>query len=353
MFLIHFRSILPDKIKVLIRKSWGLIFFYGGVFHLIRFLNNLIGKRITIVMYHRVTDRSIESIEESLPFLFTSVETFRRQILFFEKWYKIISFEKLSTYIKHSKVPRNSLIITFDDGYEDNYLMAYPVLRGMNAEATFFLAVDKIAGNGQAWWWDRAYCYFRILEKVGNEDRVLQSLGEEILFLLREFKKDPSRLFGSLNKQDTGRIVAWLDTIENNYPMNNENIMKYNAALSWHQISGMIENMDVGSHTCSHSNITMLDQPQRNYEIAESRKLLQEKTKKKVIAFSYPGGSLDDNAKRMVRDAGYEFAVSTAAGVNDLGSRYALKRINLWEGASLGMHGRFSKGYLAYKLLGF
>jgi peptidoglycan/xylan/chitin deacetylase (PgdA/CDA1 family) len=353
MFLIHFRNILPERIKALIRKSWGLVFFYGGVFHLIRFLNNLIGKRITIVTYHRVTDRSIEAIEESLPFLFASVETFRRQILFLEKWYRIISFEKLSIYIKDGKVPWNSLIITFDDGYEDNYLMAYPVLRDMNAKATFFLAVDKIAGNGQPWWWDRAYCYFRILEKVGNDDRLFQGLGEEILFILSEFKKDPSRLFGSLNKQDTGRIVGWLDTIENKYPINNVSIMKYNGALNWQQISDMNEIVDVGSHSCSHSNITMLDQSQRNYEIGESRKLLQEKTKRKVIAFSYPGGSLDENAKRMVRDSGYEFAVTTAAGVNDLGSRYGLKRINLWEGASLGMHGLFSKGYLAYKLLGF
>lgn len=54
----------------------------------------------------------------------------------------------------------------------------------------------------------------------------------------------------------------------------------------------------------------------------------------------------------MVKEAGYKYAVTTDAGVNNLERPYSLKRINVWEGTSLSVDRNFSKGYFAYKLMG-
>jgi hypothetical protein len=56
----------------------------------------------------------------------------------------------------------------------------------------------------------------------------------------------------------------------------------------------------------------------------------------------------------VVEKGGYEFALTAGKpGINRLTNRYHLKRINIWEGTSLSLNGKFSKGYFSFKMMGF
>lgn len=341
-------------LKLLIKRLIGILYFYGGIFHLVRFVNNIMNKRVTIVTYHRITDKDISQIELSLPYLFTSKKTFVKQLQFYKQWYKVISFADILNYAKGGNIPWNCLIITFDDGYADNYHNAYPTLKKMNFPATFFIPVEKIDVNGSQppFWWDKAYYYFNKLHELDKET-VLRKLDHELFALFDEFQKDPSNLFAQLNKEENMKIEKLLAVLQDKLKINNDILVEANSTMTWEQISAMGKDMHFGSHTCSHDNILAMEQTQKLYEINESKTIIEEKTKQNVDVFSYPCGNIDENVKTLVKDAGYEFAVTTEKGVNDLSDCYALKRINIWEGSSLSEKGKFFKGYFAYEIAGF
>jgi peptidoglycan/xylan/chitin deacetylase (PgdA/CDA1 family) len=310
-------------------------------------------KRVTIVTYHRVTDKDINQIELSLPYLFTSKRNFEKQLQFFKKWYKVVSFTDVLDYAKGGSIPWNCLIITFDDGYADNYHYAYPALREMNLPATFFIPAEKIGRNDaqSSFWWDRTYYYFKELHKL-NKKAVVCEFEEEIISVFEEFKKNASDLFSRLNKEESVKIEKMLVVLQNKLKINNDVVAQANSTMTWEQISAMGVDVHFGSHTCSHDNILTMEQTQMVYEISESKKIIEEKTKQKVNVFSYPCGNIDENVRTLVMDAGYEFAVTTERGVNNLTDRYALKRINIWEETGLSLTGEFSKGFFAFKLSG-
>jgi peptidoglycan/xylan/chitin deacetylase (PgdA/CDA1 family) len=342
------------KTKILIKKLWGVFFFYGGLFHVARFINNVVGKRVTIVTYHRVTDKNITEIDASLPYLFTSADTFKKHLRFYKKWYRVITFSDLIKSTGNQKLPWNSLIITFDDGYEDNYSKAYPLLRERNLSATFFIAVDKIQKkNGKSYWWDRLYCYLAQARNWDDAERLLQELNSEIFALYKEFRKDPSTLFSRLNEWDSTKIDELLDVIQDRLQINDTILEQENSIMNWEQVNSMSKDVLCGSHSCSHSNLLQIDLAQKIYELKESKKIIEMNTKQKVEVFSYPCGKFENSLKDVVKDAGYELAVTTESGLNDLRDRYALKRINIWEDTGLALRGKFSKNYFAFKLSGF
>jgi peptidoglycan/xylan/chitin deacetylase (PgdA/CDA1 family) len=343
-------AVMKPKYTHFIKNALGIIFYYGGIFHAFRVFNNLFGRRLTIVMYHRVTEKKISEIEKSLPYLFTNRRTFSEQMKFLKRLYRIINFQDLALYYEKNCIPWNSLIITFDDGYEDFYAEAYPVLKEQGLSATVFITTNMMGeNNSKLFWWDRAYSYLLGVGKCSKGDK---DLPPGILAALDLFEKDPSGLFSRLNRGKTSEIERMFDTLKDKYPMSEDNLLHENRMLSWKQVIEMGESIEVGSHTCSHDNLLELGDRERAYEIKESKKIIGRNIKRKVIAFSYPSGSRNNSVKRLVEEAGYEFAVTTNRGVNNMKDCYNLKRINVWEGSSLSAKGKFSGACFSLEVSG-
>ncbi len=340
------------KIKKAIKRVFGFFFYYGGMFSLLRFLNNIFGKRLTIVTYHRITHKDIGEIESSLPFLFTTLKSFNEHLNFFLKKYRIISFNKLAEYLENDRLPWNSLIITFDDGYEDNHY-AYELLKKMNIPATFFLVTGKIGKNeDKPLWWDRVYYFFKFFEMQSEKIKIVET-NNELIILFQKYRNNISKLFQILNNVPTEHVEEILDNFQSLYKIDNANLVKDNRFLSWNQILEMSHYVDFGSHSCRHQNLTVIGEDIVKNEIIESKKIIEERTNKKAVAFSYPMGKKNNKTKEIVKNAGYIFAVTTRRGINKLKDRYSLKRINIWEETGLSLDGKFSRGFFAFKLLGF
>ena len=101
-----------------------------------------------ILMYHHI---QVSSRDDRLS---VSPANFKKQMDFFSKQkYKVISLEELTNLIKGQKpIPPKTVVITFDDGYEDNYIYAFPVLKKYNFPAVIFIITDKIGKTGYADW---------------------------------------------------------------------------------------------------------------------------------------------------------------------------------------------------------
>lgn len=98
-----------------------------------------------IIMYHQVLPGAKYEYR-----LAVSVNTLERQMRFLKKHsYNVITVEELADLIRlKAKIPPKTVAITFDDGYEDNYIHAFPILKKYGIPATFFVIVEEI-GNRQ------------------------------------------------------------------------------------------------------------------------------------------------------------------------------------------------------------
>ena len=339
------------RMRKIIKTIAAGIFYYGGFFHLFRLINNKFGRRLTILAYHRVTRKKVEDIQSSLPTLFVTEESFTRQLEFIRKHYTIMTFSDVQSYIRNGGLPRNSLIITFDDGYEDNYTNAYPLMTAMNIRSAMFLASNKIGQtDGSSYWWDRAYYYFQ--NHKWYIEGAHPGFDTEVQGLLQEFKDNPSKFFSRLDKKDTRALEQLLNAIQSAYKIQHGILEDENKVLDWEQVRRMKNEVEFGSHTCNHYNLVALEDNLIQDELALSAAEIKSGAGCGTEIFSYPGGNFDERVKKAVADAGYDFAVTTQTGVNDLTDRYALKRVSVWEGTSRGMNGKFSKSLFAFKLLG-
>jgi len=102
---------------------------------------------VPILMYHRIDDGA------AISKISVSRESFKRQMSFLKRHnYNIVSLEELSDLIKNARIPYKTIAITFDDGYENNYTDAYPVLKEMGVPATIFISPGLIGRDGYLGW---------------------------------------------------------------------------------------------------------------------------------------------------------------------------------------------------------
>jgi len=99
---------------------------------------------VPVLMYHHIDDGGESSS------LSVSCDNFKSQMRFLSSHgYNVISLrEFIEAKTKKDSLPRNTVVITFDDGYEDNYSAAYPILKEYNLPATIFVIVDSIGQQG-------------------------------------------------------------------------------------------------------------------------------------------------------------------------------------------------------------
>lgn len=118
----------------------SLIFFlyYAGIITIVRFIRRKILKRfrLIVLLYHHIDDYKKDDF--SMP-----LKIFDKQMKYLRKKYTVISMEEMFK-IKSNNVDRDYIVITFDDGYKDAILNAYPILEKYDLKATLFLTYEYI-----------------------------------------------------------------------------------------------------------------------------------------------------------------------------------------------------------------
>jgi len=152
---------------------------------------------VPIMMYHRVLSEEGGELKD------VSVSNFDRQMTFLKKHnYNVISLEELVDAITNQKaLPHNSVVITFDDGFADNYYHAFPILKRYGFPATIFI-IPEIVGKGDFLTWDQ----IKEMEKYGI---MAQSHGLNGTYMLdiseadqeKEIKRSKKVIEAKLNHQ--------------------------------------------------------------------------------------------------------------------------------------------------------
>ena len=98
------------------------------------------GRAVPVLNYHQIND-----IDRNV--LTVTAEQFEAQMRYlFEEGYQAITpDEMLDAWENGAPLPERPVVITFDDGYADNYRNAFPVLRRYGMKATIFLITDYVS----------------------------------------------------------------------------------------------------------------------------------------------------------------------------------------------------------------
>lgn len=300
------------------------------------------GKTI-VLMYHRVLDDSDLENGVVQSGLFVRRETFERQISYVKDNFKVLSFSEFADILNNKKeLAGISFLITFDDGWKDNFTNAFPVLKKHEVPALIFLAAGFI-GKQSDFWQLRVtrLCNF-LSEKSGPDDFFKKiSAGRphyEHILAMAENSDDQSRqdhvfmLLSELKQHPLPEIEQFIKDLCNIAGIDPACLHGTDSFLSWEEAALMKSHgIEFGSHGVTHEILTR-SKPTVADELRQSKSIIENRLKIKISSFSYPNGDYDDFITDAVQNEGYETAFSTQAGASGPGTNpMAIPRINIHE----------------------
>jgi peptidoglycan/xylan/chitin deacetylase (PgdA/CDA1 family) len=283
---------------------------------LTRILESMPQRRALIVLnYHRLGNAD-ETPFDSGVFSATA-EQFESQIAYFKRRFHMTTLEEVFAMIG-GDVPRGtSMLITFDDGYLDNYTLAFPILRAQGVQGVFFLPTAFIGTRNLPWWDVIAY-----IVKQSVKERICLEYPEPVNFDLKaEGGKRVSmqilRLFTQPAVKDPERFIGELEKVcEVTRPEGGTE----RCFLDWHEARDMqVHGMAFGSHTHSHEILSRLSPESQREEARLSREILERELNQKIEILAYPVGlkhCFSAETVNILEQTGYRAAFSFYGGSN-------------------------------------
>lgn len=354
MYPLTLKSTTGERLKLFIRRSLAAILFYSGINAVYRFFK--LRHQVVVLMYHQVIDPSDSEPSYIQPGTYVTKQVFEMQMAYLARYYRILTLDSFLDALKsHRGFRRNTCLITFDDGWQDTYTQAFPVLRKYNVPAVVFL-VSHYLGTTQRPWPASAYSLLtKYLELTPftaappPQSAALEHIGFSCLASDR--KLTPAQKIEEILERLKGlaepvrdQALAELQALTRQH-CNEEPSQP--MMLSWNEVEEMSKfNISFGSHTKTHAILTELSAEKLFDEISESKRLIQKNLSTHCRSFCYPNGNHNPAIKKILKNY-YECAFATEVGfVNPQHDLYTLNRI--------GMHNdvTFTKPLFACRLSG-
>jgi peptidoglycan/xylan/chitin deacetylase (PgdA/CDA1 family) len=287
------------------------------------------GRGAAILMYHSVIeDPSAQDV--FLGDISHARDIFYGQMELLARRYCPISLDQVRRFMcGEGTLPDRAVVVTFDDGYADNYEIAAPALNRVGVPATFYVTIGSVERRRLPW-----PARLRFLFRTTNRARWADSSGTSWpLFNAVEREKayllscdECGKLVGKTQEKYVARLEGELD---NQVPTESGALM-----MTYDQVRTLVQQGHiVGSHTMTHPNMAHVSLEDARHEMTESKHRLERELSAAVAHFSYPCPALwphwTEQTVTASRDAGYETAVTTNGGLTRKGDNpLALKRIS-------------------------
>lgn len=199
-----------------------------------------------ILMYHMISPH-LPKNKSKFNRLRVTPEAFEKQLRWLHNngWHTM----SMAELAESKNVPKKTVVLTFDDGYADNYIHAFPLLKRYNMKATIYIVTERFH---QDWATDKD-------TKISSDE------------------------------------------------LNNE------VMLTHEMVKEMIDStlIEIGSHTLHHANLPALLDEEKAHEVAHSKALIEKEYGIICKSFAYPFGFYDQSSVNLVQKHGYSSAVTT------------------------------------------
>ncbi|HEY8683379.1 MAG TPA: polysaccharide deacetylase family protein, partial [Rhodanobacter sp.] len=236
-----------------IRGRLGELCYRSGLLRVLQRTRTWARPDLRILAYHRVlTVPDANAFDFDLDLVSTSAAGFREQMLLLKRRFRPIGLaEVVATLDAGRRLPANSVAVTFDDGYDDNYRIAYPVLRELGIPATFFVSTAHIdTGRPFAYDWLVHMILASTLQRL-----VLPELGMDLPMPARrnERRNLASHVLRMMKDTEVANQSAMIARLEQEWRMPHEAGHPDCRPMNWDQLREMhAAGFEIGSHGVRH-----------------------------------------------------------------------------------------------------
>ncbi|MDP2559549.1 polysaccharide deacetylase family protein [Psychrobium sp. 1_MG-2023] len=283
----------------------------GGLHRLFQGVGSLFSSnRLSILIYHQVLERE-DPFRSDLPTAFL----FKQQMALIKQYFTPLGLDEALELLAKKKLPANSIVVTFDDGYVNNLQIAAPILKSLNIPATVFVATAFT--DGENMWNDNiidliafdGICEFDFssiglgVHQVSNQQQRLSLINST----LEALKYVPYQERASRVKE-----IMMAHQFEN----------ASSKMMNWAQLEQLNEyGVSIGAHTDEHPILAVLESEQQQQQIERNiEKLSQLPYVRSPLLFAYPNGRFgedyNDQTMSLLSKLAIPFAVTTHAGVS-------------------------------------
>ncbi len=265
--------------------------------------------KVVPLYYHRVFDKQTD-----INLLCVTPLKFEQQMKYLKKHYNILRFED-----DWEDTDGDSVVITFDDGYMDNYEFAMPILEELQVPATVFVSTGTLDYGTQMWW---------------DELEAILLTGEHFPAYFRLVDETFGCEWNTATYAHRLNCYRGLHTLMKNY-INVDHREKWFMQLrEWRKPTGGNDQpldavsckklaqssyITIGAHTVSHPSLARLSYGEQKREIIESILYLEKLLGRTIDMFSYPFGAAQEDFTeetiQICREAGIVKAASTIPGI--------------------------------------
>ena len=281
--------------------------------------------RLSILIYHRVPPRPDPLFPEE-----GDAEVFDCQMGQLAACFNVIPLLDAVQGLRKGKLPPRAACITFDDGYADNAEVALPILQRHGLPATFFVATSFLDGGRM--WNDTV---IELIRRAPGDmlDLSRMDLGQFEIGTVPQRRQAIYNVLSELKYLSLESRRSRIEAMSAIIPV----IPSSNLMMTSDQIR-ILHNagMEIGGHTANHPILASMENNAARAEIADGKEMLASIIHAPVRFFAYPNGKpgrdyLSDHVG-MVKDLGFDAAVSTAHGVAVTGGDlYQLPRFTPWD----------------------
>jgi len=281
------------------------------------------GHRVSILAYHEVCTGREE--REGV----ISADRLRRHLRYIKDNFRVVSLRQCVGALDPATALTEDLaVITFDDGYLGNYEFAWPVLRDEGLPATIFVTTAFL--DGEDLWFDtlRRALDARACGRQALPARALELLQEAVGGdSLSISTGDALGRIKDLSHEQRTTLAAelrcsGLDLGPASRPLSWDNVRELDAA-----------GIEIGCHSVNHPILSQLSAAEQRNEIFGARDRIASETGTAPTSFAYPNGSTrdyNDTTMAILREAGFDLAVTTARGANHQNSDLLqLRRVSI------------------------
>jgi peptidoglycan/xylan/chitin deacetylase (PgdA/CDA1 family) len=313
----------------LAKSLWMYFLFATGTLWWTK--RRLCAQGATVVLtFHRVLDDEEYARTSSLPGIVVRRETFAALARYISRHCTPVSLSGRDAAKVHGRVP---VAVTFDDGWRDNHVHAFPVANQYRIPLTIFVC-PGLESRPFPFWPELAVLWWREAHSTGGSFPAQYGTAEQFIEHLK-----------TLPPAERDRILVESAT---RTPGNEPN----NATLSWDEMTSLSrQGVLFGSHTCTHQILVQIDGTEVRRELTESREILERRLGAPCRTLAYPNGDCSPRVRELAAEAGYQLAFTTRPGVWSRNcDPLLIPRINIWEGKIVGRRGRFSRVAFEYSV---
>jgi peptidoglycan/xylan/chitin deacetylase (PgdA/CDA1 family) len=287
--------------------------------------------RAVVLMYHRIAEPEVDPWQLSV-----SKQNFESHLNILSASGRVVRTGELIEMLSRRQLVKDVVCLTFDDGYEDNFLHALPLLERYNCPATFFISTGNI-GSGEPYWWDALTDIFLTAKKlpaalqisIGERD-FLYNLDNDGWLMDHELKMHKSwhwpaepptqrakiyfeiwthlrDLPGFTIRDVVKTLVEWSELRLSNkcgsFPMTRTEL------ISMFQSS----QAESGVHTITHAALSAFPKQIQHGEILGCKEYLDVNLQKTHSLMAYPYGNYNSDTLEVVKNAGMKAAFTTDA----------------------------------------